>query len=73
MSILKGYLKYIWALIFGGILFLLIIIAIGIYYPWVAAIIVVGIIGAIWWAIHNAPIMPDEYDRPELKDEKVNN
>ena len=72
-NFLKGYWKYVLILIFGGFLFLSVIIAIGIYYPWAAAIIVGGVIGAIWWAMHNAPTMPDEYDRPELKNDKVNN
>ena len=70
---MKGFLgtywKYILILLFGGFLFFSVIIAIWIYYPW-AAIAIVAVIFIAWWlAMRKAPLMPDEYDRPELKDE----
>lgn len=65
----RTYWKYILILIFGGFLFFSVIIAIGIYYPW-AAVAIIAVIFIAWWlAMKKAPMMPDEYDRPELKDE----
>lgn len=71
--LLNDYWQFILILLFGGFLFLSIIIAIGIYYPWAAALIVAGILFWWWRATKNAPTMPDEYDRPELKDENDTN
>lgn len=69
-GVAKDFWKYSLTLLFGGFLFAAVIIAIGIYYPWAAAIIVAAILGGWWYAMKTAPIMPDEYDRHELKDDE---
>ena len=66
--VFKNYWQFILILLFGGFLFFSIIIAIGIYYPWVVALIVAGFPFWLWRTTKNAPLMPDDYDCPELKD-----
>ena len=72
-NLFKDYWQFILILLFGGFLFLSTIIAIGIYYPWAAALIVIAIVFWWWKTTKNAPLMPDDYDRLELKDKNETN
>ena len=69
--ITNNFWKYALTLLFGGFLFLAVIIAVGIYYPLAAVAIVALIVAGWWYAMHTAPVYPDDYDAPELKERQT--